>query len=84
LPTNAKAGRPLLATVAAAAGVSVPTVSKVINGREDVARNTRVRVQAALDELGYISPGQRRLRSSGPVMVDFVVNGIPASTHTSC
>lgn len=67
--------KPVLATVAALAGVSAPTVSKVINGRDDVAEATRVRVQAALAELGYESPMQRRARSVGPVMVDLVIDG---------
>ena len=65
--------RPVLATVAALAGVSTPTVSKVINGRDDVAQSTRLRVQAALDQVGYRSPVQRRTRVAGPAMVDLVV-----------
>lgn len=72
----ARRSKPVLATVAAMAGVSAPTVSKVINGRDDVAEETRVRVQAALDELGYESPVQRRARNSGPAMVDLVIDGI--------
>jgi LacI family transcriptional regulator len=68
--------KPVLATVAALAGVSAPTVSKVINGRDDVAADTRARVQAALKELGYESPVQRRARSTGPAMVDLVIDGI--------
>lgn len=69
-------GKPVLATVAALAGVSAPTVSKVINGRDDVAADTRVRVLAALEQLGYQSPVQRRARSSGPAMVDLVIDGM--------
>ncbi|MEV8181074.1 LacI family DNA-binding transcriptional regulator [Specibacter sp. NPDC078692] len=68
--------KPVLATVAALAGVSAPTVSKVINGRDDVADATRIRVQAALAELGYESPMQRRARSAGPAMVDLVIDGL--------
>lgn len=71
-----KRGKPVLATVAALAGVSAPTVSKVINGRDDVAAATRARVQEVLDELGYESPVQRRARSSGPAMVDLVIDGM--------
>ncbi|MFD8387263.1 LacI family DNA-binding transcriptional regulator [Streptomyces sp. NPDC059679] len=44
---------PTLATVERAARVSVPTVSKVVNGREDVAPDTRRRVTEALSRLGY-------------------------------
>jgi beta-xylosidase len=39
--------------VAAQAGVSVATVSKVINSRYGVAADTVARVQAVIDELGY-------------------------------
>ena len=42
-----------IAFIAAQAGVSVPTVSKVINGRSDVAPETRKRVEAAIREHGY-------------------------------
>ncbi len=41
--------------VAAEAGVSVATVSKVINGRWGVAETTSERVRAIIDELGYES-----------------------------
>ena len=68
-----------LGDVAALAGVSMPTVSKVINGRDDVAHATRARVQAALDQLGYESPAQRRSRSAGPALVDLVFHGLHSS-----
>jgi LacI family transcriptional regulator len=41
--------------VAAAAGVSVATVSKVLNDRYGVAETTSARVRAVIDELGYTS-----------------------------
>jgi LacI family transcriptional regulator len=41
--------------VARAAGVSVSTVSRVLNGREDVAAETYQRVQRIIDDLGYSS-----------------------------
>lgn len=68
--------RPTLLSVAQIAGVSTPTVSKVLNGRDDVAAGTRLRVQQALDELGYESPVQRRVRKSGPALVDLVFDGL--------
>lgn len=40
--------------VAARAGVTAMTVSRVLNGSERVAPDTRQRVQQAIDELGYI------------------------------
>jgi LacI family transcriptional regulator len=47
--------RVTIGDVAARAGVSVATVSKVINGRYGVAAATLARVQAVIDELGYES-----------------------------
>jgi LacI family transcriptional regulator, galactose operon repressor len=44
-----------IADVAAAAGVSVATVSKVINDRYGVAEQTSARVRAVIDKLGYTS-----------------------------
>lgn len=53
---------PPLAVVAAEAGVSVPTVSKVLNSRPDVAEATRARVAEVLARHGYaVRPsGSRR------------------------
>ncbi|MDR6317893.1 LacI family DNA-binding transcriptional regulator [Actinoplanes couchii] len=47
--------------IAETAGVSVPTVSKVINGRSGVAADTRARVEALITRYGYrkSSPAQR-------------------------
>ena len=42
-----------IAHIAAEAGVSSPTVSKVINGRADVSFETRQRVEALIREHGY-------------------------------
>src|SRR5215472_14183946 len=47
--------RVTIGDVAVAAGVSVATVSKVINGRYGVAAQTLARVQAVIDDLGYES-----------------------------
>ena len=57
--------RVTLADVAARAGVSLATVSKVANGRYGVAPGTVVRVQEVIDELGYAGHlGAISLRSS--------------------
>lgn len=48
---------PTLADVACRAGVSIATVSKVINGKSDVAEKTRERVEQAIDQLGYFRSG---------------------------
>jgi LacI family transcriptional regulator len=52
-----------IADIAATAGVSVPTVSKVINGRSDVSAETRRRVEAAIREHGYRRPVGGRQRA---------------------
>ncbi|MFJ4326169.1 LacI family DNA-binding transcriptional regulator [Streptomyces tricolor] len=72
------AAGPTLAVVAREAGVSVPTASKVVNGREDVAPETRRRVTEALDRLGYV----RRPRfdtSKAPALVDLVLHSLDSS-----
>lgn len=68
-------GGPTLAVVAREAGVSVPTASKVVNGREDVAPETRRRVTETLDRLGYV----RRPRLDAPRvpgLVDLVLHSL--------
>lgn len=52
--------RVTMAAIAAAAEVSVPTVSKVVNGRGDVAEETRTRVESVLGELGYARNYRRK------------------------
>jgi LacI family transcriptional regulator len=42
-----------LQDVATLAGVSIKTVSRVVNGQGEISDSTRQRVQAAIDELGY-------------------------------
>ncbi|MBP2437625.1 LacI family DNA-binding transcriptional regulator [Microbacterium amylolyticum] len=49
----AKTGRTTITDVARAAGVSVATVSKVINGRDGIAVATSARVMQVVDKLGY-------------------------------
>ncbi|MDT0317783.1 LacI family DNA-binding transcriptional regulator [Streptomyces millisiae] len=55
-------GGPLtIAQLAARAGVSVATVSKVVNGRADVAPGTRALVEGLISRHGY-----RRQKAAGP------------------
>lgn len=51
-----------LEKIAAAAQVSTPTVSKVINGRADVSPATRSRVETVLKEYGYVRKVSRKRR----------------------
>ena len=57
-----KARRPTLETVATAAGVSLATVSKVLNDRADVSADTRARVQQLLVQYKYAPPGRAMVR----------------------
>src|SRR5512138_916735 len=41
--------------VAKAAGVSVSTVSRVLNGKVDVAQETQERIEQVIQQLGYTS-----------------------------
>jgi LacI family transcriptional regulator, repressor for deo operon, udp, cdd, tsx, nupC, and nupG len=45
--------RPTIKDVARAAGVTYPTVSRVLSGKPYVALNTRARVMQAIQDLGY-------------------------------
>ncbi|MFN8075029.1 MAG: LacI family DNA-binding transcriptional regulator [Kineosporiaceae bacterium] len=62
--------RVTMADIAEAAGVSVPTVSRVLNGRRDVSKTTRERVEALLEEHGYRRRAARRRGS--PHLIDLV------------
>lgn len=64
-----------LAAVAEAAGVSLPTVSKVLNGRSDVAARTRARVEQALRDAGYV-PRTGSRNASATRIVDVVFDDL--------
>ena len=53
LPTQRRRGDLTAAAIARLAGVSAPTVSRVINGRSGVALSTRQRVESVIREHGY-------------------------------
>ena len=70
-----------IAEIAAAAGVSIPTVSKVLNGRKGVAPDTRREVERLLNERGY----QRRPRAGrGTGLVDFVIRSLETQWAAAC
>jgi LacI family transcriptional regulator len=67
--------RVTLADVATHAGVSIPTVSKVLNNRPDIGEPTRHRVEDAIAKTGYRRrDSTKRVTRAG--LVDVVVNGV--------
>ena len=72
--TTASAVGPRRATIAAIAeevGVSVATVSKVLNGRGDVAAETRTRVEASLERHRYRRRVKRQPPATGHIELVF-------------
>ncbi|WP_172191433.1 LacI family DNA-binding transcriptional regulator [Actinomyces faecalis] len=66
--------RVTIAQIAQRAGVSSPTVSKVLNGRPGVSDATRQQIETIIAELGY---EQRSApRQSNSHLVDFVISGL--------
>ncbi|OLF17066.1 LacI family DNA-binding transcriptional regulator [Actinophytocola xanthii] len=63
-----------ITVIAQEAGVSVPTVSRVLNGRSDVSPKTRARIEALLAQHGYRRRVSRRRESSG--LIDLVFNDL--------
>jgi DNA-binding LacI/PurR family transcriptional regulator len=70
-PSGAGSRSATIATIAADVGVSVATVSKVLNGRADVAADTRARVEASLTRHRYLRRRASR-RPAGTGHIDLV------------
>ena len=66
-----------LSEIAAAAGVSVPTVSKVVNGRPDVAPRTRQAIEKLLASRGYAGRRSAPRKPVGLIDLVFVDLGSP-------
>ena len=65
--------------VAAAAGVSVSTVSRVLNDKDDVAAETYERVQQVIAELGYASSlAARGMRSRRTNVIGLIMPDVAA------
>lgn len=65
-----------LAEIAREAGVSAPTVSKVLNGRADVAPATRTRVEELLRSYGY---RRRRAEATRSPLIDLVFHELESA-----
>lgn len=67
-------GKTTLKDVAARAGVSIKTVSNVVNGYAHITPETRTRVEAAIEELGYRpNLSARHLRRGASGIIALVV-----------
>lgn len=64
--------RVTIGDIARAAGVSAPTVSKVLNGRGDIADDTRSRIEALLEQRHYRRRISKQPRRVG--LIDLVIN----------
>ncbi|MEU3340192.1 LacI family DNA-binding transcriptional regulator [Streptomyces sp. NPDC006668] len=67
-------GRVTITEIARQAGVSVPTVSRVVNGRSDVSPRTRARVEDLLLRHGYRK--RPTASGSGAALLDLVFNDL--------
>ncbi|MET7456827.1 LacI family DNA-binding transcriptional regulator [Streptomyces sp. NPDC005574] len=74
--TGRSAQTATLAEIAREAGVSAPTVSKVLNGRADVAPGTRSRVEELLRVHGY---RRRRAEASRSPLIDLVFHELESA-----
>ncbi|MER8031890.1 LacI family DNA-binding transcriptional regulator [Streptomyces bauhiniae] len=75
-PKTAAKRSATLAEIAREAGVSAPTVSKVLNGRADVAATTRTRVEELLRTHGY---QRRRAEVTRSPLIDLVFHELESA-----
>ncbi len=88
------ASRVTMTSIAREAGVSVPTVSRVLNGRSDVAPQTRERVEELLRRHGYRRRVNRAQEPAGLIDLVFndldspwaveIVRGVEEEAHAAC
>lgn len=67
--------KPTLKTIAGLTGLAVPTVSRALSGAEDISVDTRARVRAVADEIGYV-PNRAgvRLRTGRTNVISLVMS----------
>ena len=66
-----------IATIAGEVGVSVTTVSKVLNGRSDVAPETRARIEESLERHRYRR--RTKSRTTGSTRIDLVFHELDSA-----
>ena len=82
--SRSKAGTTTIVDIAAASGVSVTTVSRILNDKPDVAEETRLRVLRVMDEIGFAPQSAwRQIRSgrSGLIGVHVPQDFNPPNLH---
>lgn len=67
-----------LAEIAHAAGVSVPTVSRVLNGRPGISALKRQEIERLLEDRGY----ERRRTRRAAALIDFVISSLETQWAT--
>jgi LacI family transcriptional regulator len=76
---NQRKHRVTIREIADLAGVSIATVSRVVNNRDDVASDTRQLVRRVLREHGYA--GKRNARGASAVSNDLVIGLVVPRVH---
>src|ERR1700677_493375 len=66
---DARPGRVTIRQVAEVAGVSIATVSRVVNGRSDVSVQTRDAVRRVIREHGYLAGARARTEPGGLIRI---------------
>ena len=82
MPARPKSPETTIVDIAAAAGVSVTTVSRIINDKPDVAEETRQRVTRLMEEAGFVPQSawrQIRLGRSGLIALHVPADFNPPS-----
>ncbi|WP_433218733.1 LacI family DNA-binding transcriptional regulator [Microtetraspora malaysiensis] len=75
--SETRRGRPTMNDVAAAAGVALKTVSRVVNNEPGVNASTAERVHAAIERLGYRrNDGARTLRRGRTASIGLVIEDV--------
>lgn len=65
--------RSTIAEIAAKAGVSIPTVSRVLNNRPDVSAATRERVEQVIKESGFIRSRVKTVLKESSGIIDMLI-----------
>jgi LacI family transcriptional regulator len=65
--------RSTIAEIAAKAGVSIPTVSRVLNNRPDVSAATRERVEQVIKESGFIRSRVKNVLKESSGIIDMLI-----------